>query len=98
MSMDEAIKLFNDTYGRYRQPGDTKFDFYCGITKDLKQRNRQHEVDNVLVSVTAGSFETAAKLEKALQEEGYDVGGGAGHGIEESVIVYMYRKGPDTVE
>jgi len=98
MSIEEAVKLFNDTYRRNRQPGDTKFNFYCGITKDLIQRNRQHEVDKVLVSVTAESFEDAANLEKALQEEGYDVGGGAGHGVEDSKIVYMYRKGPNTIQ
>ena len=98
MTLQEAVSEFNKVYHRVRHIGDTKKNFYCGITKDLDRRNSEHEIDTVLYSATADSFATAKQLELMLHNEGYDTGAQVGHGSEDSKIVYMYRKGRNTVQ
>lgn len=98
MTLKEAVSEFNKVYTEKRHNEDTKKNFYCGITNDLDRRNSEHEVGAVLYSVTADTFETAKQLELMLHNEGYDTGTQAGHGVENSKIVYMYRKGPNTVQ
>ena len=96
MNKQEAVALFNDAYEKNKQHWDTKQNFYCGITKDLEQRNSQHDVNKVLCFVEANTFDAAKELEAALHDEGFDTGAQLGHGVEESKIVYMYREGPHT--
>lgn len=96
MTLQETVAQFNKVYERNKLFGNTKQNFYCGITKDLGQRNSQHDVSRVLYSVTADSFDAAKELEVALHKEGYDTGAQLGHGVEDSKTVYMYRKGPHT--
>ena len=98
LTLQQAVAKFNEAYENNRQFLDRKSNFYCGITNDLSRRSAEHEVEAILYSVTADTFETARQLEWMLHNEGYDTGAQVGHGMEDSKIVYMYRKGRNTVQ
>lgn len=98
MTLQEAVDKFNDAYYKAKEFGDTKSDFYCGITNDLERRCAEHNIEDVLYSVEAKPFDTAKKLEKMLHNEGYDTGEQTGNGTSDSTIVYMYRKTTKTKE
>ena len=71
--------------------------FYCGITNDVDRREGEHEA-NYLGVVKAKSFDLAKKLEARMHEEGFDTGEQLGHGQEDSVYVYIYKKNVGTKE
>ncbi len=98
MTIGQAVEKFNAVYTNNRKTGDTKFSFYCGITNNLERRNTEHNIDKVLYYVTSDTFDTAKELESLLQEEGYDTGDTLGNGTDDTIIVYMYRKGSNTIE
>ena len=98
MTLQETVAKFNEVYENNRQFLDKKSNFYCGITNNLNRRNSEHDVSAVLYSVTTDSFATAKQLELMLHNEGYNTGAQVGHGLEDSKIVYMYRKGLNTVQ
>lgn len=98
MTIGQAVEKFNAVYTNNRKTGDTKFSFYCGITNNLERRNTEHNIDKVLYYVTSDTFDTAKELESLLHEEGYDTGDKLGNGTDDTKIVYMYRKGSNTIE
>lgn len=71
--------------------------FYCGITNDLETRASQHNAQ-LLGWVNAKTFEQAKKLEARMHDEGFDTGEQLGHGIEDSIYVYVYKKSNATIE
>lgn len=98
MTINQALEKFNAVYWNNRKVGDTKFNFYCGITNNLERRNTEHNISEVLYYVTADTFDRAKELEALLHDAGYDTGEKLGNGTDDSTIVYMYRKGRDTIE
>lgn len=96
MTLEQVVGYFNYKYEQHRLDGDSKNDFYCGITHDLKERNDGHEIDDceIVCHVRTSSFDDAKAVEAALNHEGYNTGGKLGNGIPETTIVYMYRRTP----
>ncbi len=82
------------SYLLFFQYGRLKSDFYCGITKDLEERRRQHNVDHYVATVKMSSSELARQVETEMHNKGFDTGGQLGNGKDKSVYVYLYRKIP----
>lgn len=72
-----------------------KMDFYCGITNNIADNLKRHNVDGYTACVLCKSFEIASEVEKKLGEMGFDIGNppheGNG-GKDDSCIVYMIEK------
>ncbi len=71
--------------------------FYCGITNNVDRREGEHDAD-YLGYVKAKTFAAAKRLEARMHEEGFDTGKQLGHGQEDSLYVYVYKKNADTKE
>lgn len=71
--------------------------YYCGITNDIERRENEHSAD-YLGYVNCKTFETAKKLESMMHGAGFDTGAQLGHGQEDSIYVYVYKKTKDTIE
>lgn len=71
--------------------------FYCGITNNVTRREDEHEAD-YLGWVNAKTFARAKSLEARMHKEGFDTGEQLGHGREDSIYVYVYRKTRNTIE
>lgn len=97
MTIAEAVTQFDACYSKHRQIGDTKKDFYCGITNDIERREQEHHA-NFLYHVEANNSDVAKKLETKLHNAGYDTGDKLGNGSDDSIYVYMYRKHSFTKE
>ena len=97
MSVEEAVQKFNQVYLNKRKPGDSKYNFYCGITNDIERREGEHNT-SFLYYVSSNNANVATALEAALHDEGYDTRDQVGNGTDESIYVYIYRKTPTTVE
>lgn len=97
MTIAEAVQRFNQVYLRNRKTGDSKYNFYCGITNDIERREGEHNA-NYLYYVECSTADMAKQLEAALNNEGYDTGDKLGNGTDDSVYVYIYRKTRATVE
>lgn len=97
MTIAEAVQRFNQVYLRNRKTGDSKYNFYCGITNDIERREGEHNA-NYLDTLKCQNADTAKDLEAALHDEGYDTGDKVGNGTDESIYVYIYRKTQTTVE
>ena len=73
-------------------------DFYCGIGKDMDERAKWHNTDN-LMSIETDSRESAGNVEEEMSKRGFDTGARPDNGgTEESCFVYIYPKTPDTRE
>ena len=96
MTLDQVVTIFNYEYEQHRLDGDSRNDFYCGITHDLKERNDGHKIDDseIICHIRTSSFDDAKAVEAALEREGFNVGGKVGNGIPQTTIVYMYRRTP----
>ena len=70
--------------------GETKRNYYCGITNDLERRAKEHNA-NFILTKEMKSFEEAKIVEEALHEKGYYTGKQLGNGDEDTVHVYMYK-------
>lgn len=97
MTIEEAVQRFNQVYLRNRKTGDSKYNFYCGITNDIERREGEHSA-NYLDTLKCQNADTAKDLEAALHDEGYDTGKQTRHGIKNSRYVYIYRKTSTTIE
>lgn len=97
MTIAEAVQRFNQVYLRNRKTGDSKYNFYCGITNDIERREGEHNT-SFLYYVINNDADSAKELEAALHDEGYDTGDKVGNGTDESIYVYIYRKTQTTVE
>lgn len=97
MSIQEMVAMFNLKYLFHRINGDKKSDYYCGITKDIQQREKDHNTQ-FLYYVEMSNGDEAKRLEAALHDEGYDTGKQLGNGDNDSIYVYIYRKSICTVE
>ena len=71
--------------------------YYCGVTNDIKRREGEHNA-SFLGYVTAKTVNGALQLEARMHKEGFDTGGQLGNAGDDSKFVYVYKKGPDTIE
>lgn len=71
--------------------------YYCGITNNVDRREGEHSA-NYLGYVSCKSFEVAKQLEARMHDEGFDTGDQLGHGQEDSIYVYVYKKNVNTKE
>ena len=95
MTLQEAVKKFQEAAANDAAPNPVKYsNYYCGITNDLDRRQGEHKAPAYLYTCTCPSFKVACELEKMLHDAGFDTGEQVGHGNEDSVYVYMYRKIP----
>lgn len=92
-SLEQLVQIFNELYQLHKQEGDTKQDFYCGITHDLHERNLGHKIDDseIICHLNLSSFEDAKYVESALHRDGFNTGDKLNNGIESTKIVYMFR-------
>lgn len=70
--------------------GETKRNYYCGITNDLERRAKEHNT-TFITTAKVNSFEEAKIVEEALHKKGYCTGKQLGNGNEDTVHVYMYK-------
>lgn len=92
MTIEETIKWFNSIFDVNKGKNDSKKDFYCGITNNIKRREEEHNVLKFLGITKCDSFDTAKVVEARMKAEGYDTGDQIGNGTEDSVFVYLYKK------
>lgn len=101
-SIDLIIELVNDQYLSCFNKGETKHDYYCGITNNLDKRMDEHRrndfeiVEDRVFAWNCKNVDVAAEVEKRLGKLGFDIGDtktlGNG-GVENSTIVYLLEKG-----
>lgn len=72
-------------------------DFYCGVTNDIRRREGEHNV-KFLGYVTAKTVKGALELETMMHNVGFNTGKQLGNASDDSVYVYVYKIGPNTVE
>ena len=103
-SIAQIVKLVNEQYLSYFNinKGETKHDYYCGITNNLDKRMEEHRcedfeiVDDRVLAWNCENVDVAAEVENRLGKLGFDTGDtktlGNG-GVENSTIVYLLKKG-----
>jgi len=91
MTIKECLTWFDHQYVLVRHPEDSRSDYYCGITNDLKRKAQEHCSD-FIASVVCDSEKTARTIENGLKTLGFDTGLQLGNDEENSLFVYMYRK------
>lgn len=93
LTIKQVVDIFNHEYVQHKQEGDSKHDFYCGITHDLHERNLGHKIDDseIICHLNLSSFEDAKYVEAALHRDGFNTGDKLNNGIESTKIVYMFR-------
>lgn len=72
-------------------------DFYCGVTNDIPKRESEHNV-KFLGYVTAKTEKGELELEAMMHDEGFSTGSQLGNAGDDSVYVYVYKTGHNTVE
>lgn len=93
MSQNDVISLFDLICG-----GESREDYRVGITLDTEQREEEHAADFTAV-INCYTLKMANELEKYAHDNGFDTGGLAGNANDpRSIKVYIYKKGPDTIE
>lgn len=89
-----------EMHAHMKKCGGDYSDWYCGITKDIKQRLFQaHSVEkgkNAYIYRTTESDEDARQIEVHFLDKGCK--GDTGGGDEDSTIVYAYKIASNTVE
>jgi len=93
LTLQDALQAFVQAYLYSFSYGETRKNYYCGITDDLDRRAKEHNA-TFIKTMTADRFESAQKLEQALHDAGFDTGKQVGNGEEDSVYIYMYKKIP----
>lgn len=94
-------ELVNSSLQTMWKPGDSIYDYYCGITNDLDKRMAAHRREDFLIeddkvfAWNCSTAEVAAEVEKCMGKH-VDIGDtntlGNG-GVETSTIVYLLKKG-----
>lgn len=95
-TVEEIVAFFVSIYYSEYHLGTSRDDYYCGITCDIENNMRRHNIKGYTACVECGSFEVSSKVEAKLGEKGFDIGNpsnpeGNG-GTEDSTIVYMAFK------
>lgn len=98
---NQIAELMEDVYTSTFKYGETKKDYYCGITQeDVSDNLARHHITRYLVAYQCDNAETAADVETILGQKGVNIGdadGGNG-GNDQSVVVYMYKITEETVQ
>ena len=72
-------------------------DYYCGVTNDLERRAEEHKTE-FLGYVKAKTVKEAIELETRMHQEGFFTGKQLGNASDNSLFVYVYKMGPNTIE
>ena len=91
LTLNDALQAFVQAYLNSFNYGETRKDYYCGVTNDLERRAKEHNTE-FIKTMKADKFENAQELEQALCDAGFDTGDKTGNGQEDSVYIYMYKK------
>ena len=100
-SIDKMVKSVNEQYLSCFNTGETKHDYYCGITNNLDKRMEEHRcedfeiVEDRVFAWNCENVDVAAKVEIRLSELGFDIGDTktlGNRGVENSTIVYLLKK------
>lgn len=98
---NQIAELMEEVYKSNFKYGETKNDYYCGITQeDVSDNLTRHRITHYLVAYQCDNAEIAAEVETILGQKGFNIGdadGGNG-GNNQSVVVYMYKISEDTVQ
>ena len=98
---NQIAELMENVYTSTFKYGETKNDYYCGITQeDVSDNLTRHHITRYLVAYQCENAEIAAEVETILGQKGFNIGdadGGNG-GNDQSVVVYMYKITEDTVQ
>lgn len=90
-----VVELIINIYESNFVSGESKHDYYCGITNNIEDNLKKHNIKNHLVVCKCQDAKIAAEAEDSLGKAGFDIGdvnhGGNG-GAEDSVYVYMFKK------
>lgn len=99
LSPTAIMDLINNEYITNWKSGETKSQYYCGITNDIDIRMQQHREEDFKIennSVHAwicASKEVATEVEELADKEDYDVGKKSGTGgVDSSILVYFLKK------
>lgn len=97
-----VVDHMNDIYNINFKPGESKKNYYVGITGDDENQEatlRRHKIGSFLAIVECETADIAAQAETALGDEGFDIGNppheGNG-GNEDSKFVYIFKKTANT--
>lgn len=96
----EVFEYLKNQYLFNCKTGDSRKNFYCGITYDVDLRMLQHEDDDKkeikhCVAYLCDTNEIAADVEAMMKDNGFDTGDTDTYnngGKEFSRYIYMYRK------
>ena len=94
MTLKEVIEQFKEHCRMSIRYGYGEY--FCGATNNLSRRIREHKITGVLYSVEAHHKESAQDLLIALKQSGFDTGNSIGSGQDDSLTVYVYKKGAST--
>lgn len=96
---ETIVGLMEKIYLMNFQPGESKNDYYCGVTqRDVHDNLNRHNIERYLAAFICDNADIAAQTESLLHSAGFNTGAVAdGHGgNENSVVIYMYRITPNT--
>lgn len=96
MTVKNALRLFKIHYLTDVPCGKSMSDYYCGITNDLKRREKEHNA-KILFAAKMSNTNEAKEVETKLHDMGFDTGKQLGNGSDDSVFVYIYRKDNNSV-
>lgn len=96
-SIEEIVNYFDMVYlFEYMINKSKRKDFYCGITNNIKDNLKRHNVYSYTACVDCSSFDISSKVEKRLSQLGFDIGNpynpSGNGGVDDSTIVYMLKK------
>lgn len=96
---EQIVNLMENIYQMHFQTGETRNDYYCGVTqRDVRDNLNRHNIERYLAAFICDNADIAAQAESLLHEAGFNTGAVAnGHGgNEDSVVIYMYKITPNT--
>lgn len=91
---NQIAELMEYVYTSTFTYGETKQNYYCGITQeDVSDNLTRHHITRYLVAYQCDNAEIAAEVETILGQNGFNIGdaNGGNGGNEHSVVVYMYK-------
>lgn len=88
-----AQEAYDSILAHIKKQGGSYSSWYCGITENIKNRLRDHNVQEKghwLARIECTSSKAARDVEKALLDLGCD--GGPGGGDDDAIYAYAYLK------
>ena len=101
LNAKQIFELMRQRFLGVHSEGEYLDAYYCGITNNVEENLRRHNIAQYLVACRCDNANIAAEVERLLHDTGFDTGNtdvpGNG-GTDDSVIVYMYKKSDETIE